>query len=97
MVKILLINIRIYLNTNINKQTNFEYDGQKSKPYSRISLVSVSGKSHHGMHAIARFSAESVRLSNLVLPETRSFVRDSGESIGERDEREKRTGSVFSS
>ena len=26
MVKILLINIRIYSNTNINKQTNFEYD-----------------------------------------------------------------------
>ena len=26
MVKILLINIRIYLNININKQTNFEYD-----------------------------------------------------------------------
>ena len=26
-------------------------------------MVSGSGKSHHGMHAIARFSAESVRLS----------------------------------
>ena len=26
MVKIFLINIRIYSNTNINKQTNFEYD-----------------------------------------------------------------------
>jgi hypothetical protein len=26
MVKILLINIRIYSNININEQTNFEYD-----------------------------------------------------------------------
>ena len=28
-------------------------------------LVSGSGESHHGMHAIARFSAESVRLSGV--------------------------------
>ena len=30
-----------------------------------MSLVSGSGESHHGMHAIAWFSAESVRLSGV--------------------------------
>ena len=39
-----------------------------------LSLVSGSGKSHHGMHAIARFSAESVRLSG-VSATGNSFVR----------------------
>ena len=40
----------------------------------RISLASGSGESHHGMHAIARFSSESVRLSG-VSATGNSFVR----------------------
>ena len=44
------------------------------------------------MHAIAWFSAESVRLSG-VSATRNSFSRVSGGSNGEQDEREKRTGS----
>ena len=41
---------------------------------SRFSLVSGNGESPHGMHVIARFSAESVRLSG-VSATRNSFVR----------------------